>query len=210
MMNNTISQESTMSESLRLENVEINQYMKEEYEMLNEGYIDINKGSENTRILALNPRGLNLWDDQKMTMYVQSYKKYQIDIALLNEKNLKWNLATIDKIEYKCKEIGREVWIKGGDSKEWGVTNKNYLLGGVLTMVLGKSRALVQEDRVEYSPLGNWIVTHLEYNNKKLALINIYQIPASSQIGPYYSLTQYNLTDKKVKSLSEYRKEILI
>ena len=62
---------------------------------------------------------------------------------MLNKTNLKWNLVTIDKIEYKCKEIGREVWIKGGDSKEWGVTNKNYLPGGVLTMVLGKSRVLV-------------------------------------------------------------------
>ena len=54
------------------------------------------------------------------------------------------------------------------------------------------------------------MVIHLEHNNKRLVLINVYQIPALLQIEPYYSLTQYNFADKKVKSPSEYRKEILM
>ena len=48
-----------MLESVRLDNVGIDYYMNKEYKILNQEYIDINKRSENTRILALNPRGLN-------------------------------------------------------------------------------------------------------------------------------------------------------
>ena len=79
-----------------------------------------------------------------------------------------------------------------------------------MIMIIEKSRALVQENSVECSPLGNWIAMKLKYNNKIIALITVYQIPASSQQGLYCSLTQYNLAEKKVKSLIEYRKEILV
>ena len=88
-----------LSERVRLNNVGIQYYMKEKYETLNQGYIDENKRLENTRILALNPNGLNPWDEQKMNMFVQSCTKNQIDIALLNEMNVKWTPAILDKIE---------------------------------------------------------------------------------------------------------------
>ena len=67
----------------------------------------------------------------------------------------------------------------------------------------------MQEDSVESGPLGNWIATQLKHNNKILALINAYWILASSQQGPYCSLIQYNLAEKKSKSVTEYRKEII-
>ena len=53
-----------------------------------------------------------------MSMFINSCKQHQIDIAILNETNIKWTPAAVDQIEYKCKEIGKETWIKGVDSKE--------------------------------------------------------------------------------------------
>ena len=52
-----------LSESVRLNNVGIQHYMKEKYETLNQGYINENKRLENTRILALNLNGLNLQNE---------------------------------------------------------------------------------------------------------------------------------------------------
>ena len=48
----------------------------------------------------------------------------------------------------------------------------------------------------------------LKHNNKVLVLINIYRILITSSNSPFYALTQYNKVDSKVKSTSEYRKEI--
>ena len=58
-MSNQNNQVRNLSESVRLDNVGIDYYMNKKYEMLNYGYVNINKRSENTRILALNLRGLN-------------------------------------------------------------------------------------------------------------------------------------------------------
>ena len=107
-------------------------------------------------------------------MFINSCKQHQIDIAILNETNIKWTPAAVDQIEYKCKEIGKETWIKGVDSKEQEVTNNTYLPGGVMTMITGKCQVLVEEKGVESSPLGNWIATKLHYKKKIITLINVY------------------------------------
>ena len=79
--------------------------MTREQNAMNQGYIDEIKSNGNIRILALNPRGLDSWNDQKMGMFVNSCKQHQIDIAMLNETNAKWTPAALDQMEYKCNEI---------------------------------------------------------------------------------------------------------
>ena len=154
-MNSYEKQIRNESERIMLSNVGINDYVNREHDVMNQGHVNKIKSNENVRILALNSRGLDPRNDQKMNIFVNSCKQHQIDIALLNETNAKWTPASLDQMEYKCKEIGRETWIKGADSKEWEVTNNTYLPGGVMTMITGKCRVLTKEKNVECGPLGN-------------------------------------------------------
>ena len=66
------------------------------------------------------------------------------------------------------------------DSNQWDVTRNNYLPGGVMTMVAGKSHTILNEEKIEIGPLRNWMAMQLEHNNKIIALINMYQIPVTS------------------------------
>ena len=77
-----------------------------------------------------------------------------------------------------------------------------------MSVFKGKIRALVNENDIEKSKLGNWISVPMQHNGKKILIINVYRIPASSAQGPRCSLTQYNVVEGKVKSATEYRKEI--
>ena len=48
-----------------------------------QGYIDKIKSVENIRILTLNPKGINPWNNYKIESFLTSCDKYQIDIALM-------------------------------------------------------------------------------------------------------------------------------
>ena len=50
--------------------------------MQNKGCVDQNKLLENIRLLSLNLRGINLWNNYCMEMLIESCEKYQIDILL--------------------------------------------------------------------------------------------------------------------------------
>ena len=173
------------------------------------GYVDQTKASENIRILSLNPRGVNPWNNYRMEMLIESCKKYQIDILLLCETQVKWTAQNIDKMEHRLKQLGREIMIIGADSNQWDINRKEYLPGGLLSVFLGKSRALIKEQEIYKSKRGNWMAVKLNHKRKTIALINIYRIPSSSSNGNVCSLTQYNLLDGEAKSTSDYRKEIL-
>ena len=72
-------------------------------------------------------------------MLIESCKKYQIDILLLCETQVKWTAQNIDKMEHRLKQLGREIMIIGADSNQWDINRKEYLLGGLLSAFLGKS-----------------------------------------------------------------------
>ena len=87
----------------------------------NEGYVDNIKNNENTRILSLNPRGINPWNNYRMEMLLESYETYQIDVLLLCETQVKWTASNLDKIESCLKKLGREIFIIGADSYQWQI-----------------------------------------------------------------------------------------
>ena len=53
------------------------------------GYIDERKQVGNIRILSLNTKGINPWNQYRMNLLKQSINKHEIDIILLNETQLK-------------------------------------------------------------------------------------------------------------------------
>ena len=102
------------------------------------------------------------------------------------------------------KRENREVKVTGCNSSMWMLTANNYLPGGLLTIIKGKCRAILQENQIVISQLENWIITTFNHNNKSLAIINIYRSPYSSSKGLRYCVTQYNLKDGQVKNTSTY------
>ena len=167
----------------------------------------MNKTIDNVRILVLNTRGCNPWNDYKGEMLIKACQELQVDIALLNETNVKWTPGNLDKMKQRFSSIEREVLVKDADSGQWDITRQAYLPGGVVTAILGKARALVK-DKIIKSPLGNWMACTLSHKDKDIVIINIYRMPSTSPNGDRCSLTQYNLKDGKVKSPKEYRTEI--
>ena len=97
----------------------------------------------------------------------------------------------------------------GANTKSWGTTKKEYLPGGLLIAIKGKCKALVQEDSIKIGYLGNWMAVKFKYTGKVVAIIILYRILVLSSKGLLYSLTQYNKIDRKAKTPSDYRKELL-
>ena len=108
----------------------------------NEGCIDSIKDICNIRIMSLNVKGLDPWKHEKMERFLESCQKHQIDVMLLNEVNVKWNPANLDKMEQQIKRLGRESMTCAADSARWLNAPNNCLPGGVLSAFTGKNRSL--------------------------------------------------------------------
>ena len=100
-----------------------------------EGYIDQNKLTTNMRFITLNARGLDPSNNIKIERFTKSIQKYQIDMMLINKVNMKWTPTNVDRIEQKLRVLGREIKVVPVDSSVWSVSKKNYLPGGVLTVI---------------------------------------------------------------------------
>ena len=100
-MNSNDQNTSHQTERIRGGNhqTRLTQFVQNQQQIMHQGYIDTIKLNENTRILSFNPNGINTWDDIQTTMLTQAFEKYQIDIVMLNETNIKWNPRNLDKIE---------------------------------------------------------------------------------------------------------------
>ena len=64
---------------------------------------------------------------------------------------IKWNKhqidsKKIDKIQQVLKQKYRDVKVIGFDSSMWTLTAKDFLLGGLLTIIKGKYKVILQED----------------------------------------------------------------
>ena len=80
-----------------LNQTSIQYYMnRQDLEIRNEGYIDKSKASYNTRLFLLNPNGCRPSDNAKTTMFVNSYKRLQIDMYCITEINTKQTTRNID------------------------------------------------------------------------------------------------------------------
>lgn len=83
-----------------------------------------------------------------------------------------------------------------------------YSPGGLLTIIFERCKPCIERKNIKIGKLGNWSAASLQYKRKWLELINACRVPASSSCGPYCSVTQYAKADRKIKSISTYRKEI--
>jgi len=80
-------------------------YISRDNEIKNQGYIDSSKLSSCMRLLSMNARGLDPSNNVKMEHFIESVDKYQIDMMLINEVNMKWTPSNLDKMENKMKRL---------------------------------------------------------------------------------------------------------
>ena len=106
--------------------------------------------------------------------------------------------------------MDKGVQIQTADSKQWKTTKRSYLPGGLLNIINSKYNPIINEKKVTVGRLGNWMAFEMRHNSKRLDIINLYQIPTANGKASEIcsSLTQYHLSDRKVKTSNEYRKEI--
>ena len=136
----------TPDSNLRLRNSTMLDLMEnEENYVRNPGHVDEIKLIDNVRILTLSPRGCVPIDKSKTCMLIEAMKRHQIDVVLLNEKNTKWNAMNEERMERTLKKIGREVKMITTDSKEWNMTPKYCLPGGLMSTFFGKCKSSIQE-----------------------------------------------------------------
>ena len=64
----------------------------------------------------MNSKGLNLWNNKRIEIFIELIEKHQIDVMLLYEMNFKWIPSNIDKMENMVKRLGRETTIYTADS----------------------------------------------------------------------------------------------
>ena len=112
-------------------------------------------------------------------------------------------------MQQRIHSISRNAIVCGADSKQWDVTPRMFLPGGILSIFTGKGRSLIDENEIYKNELGNWMAVKMKHNGKTIALINLYRIPATSSNGVTCSLTQYNLQEGKSRSTKHYRTDIL-
>ena len=86
-------------------------------------------------------------------------------------------------MERMLKKIGREVKMITADSKEWNMTPKDHLPGGLMSAFYGKYRSLMQEDKTKIGKLGNWMAIMLEHNDKKLLIVKMCRMPGTASNG---------------------------
>ena len=113
---------NTQRREIRIQNPIIRDYFEEnkyeiKYEIKYESYIDKIKLNGNMRIIAMNIHGYKIGNKERIEMMRISLEKYQIDIALFNETNTKWNTINVSRMENELKIIDRGVQIFIADSK---------------------------------------------------------------------------------------------
>ena len=184
-------------------------YVRNDTTINDKGHIDETKLSTNLRFVTLNVKGLDPNNNLKIERFIKSIEKYQIDMMLLNEVNMKWTPSNIDKIERKLRKLGREIKVTPVDSTKWSVSKKNFLPGGLLTAMRGKFRSLIDESNIKIGQLGNWVGIQMKHNGKTIVVINVCRLPNSSQQGPTRCVTQCNLLEGNAKTSNEFRRETL-
>ena len=195
-------------ENIRFRQMHLNRF-REIRSIQHPGHIDNCKMSGKIRMIAMNVKGMNPWNQHRMNLLKEAIHKNDVDVVILNETQLKGTPANEDKFNREMKTLGREMHVIGADTMRWEVTPNQRLPGGVMIALRGRAKSVMEDESVHKGKLGNWIAIKLSDQKKKISILNIYRIPVSTSNGNKFSLTQCNLVEGNAKKPSQHRKEIL-
>ena len=117
-------------ENIRFRQTHLNRF-REIRPIQHPGCIDDCKMSGNIRMLAMNVKGINPWNQHRVSLLKEAINEHDTDVVLLNETQLKWTPANEDKFNREMKNLGRENHVIGADTMRWEVTPNQHLPGGL-------------------------------------------------------------------------------
>jgi len=95
------------------------------------------------------------------------------------------------------------------DSREQLRTERGYLPGGTVSILMERLVGLKKNNYTKKDELGRWSAFRLQSQNKVLQIMNIYRIPDSISPGILKSRAQYDRRNGEVRTSRQYRDELL-
>ena len=186
-----------------------NRFHNVNYEFKNQGYVDCMKDPNNIRFMSLNLHRFGQDNYKKMNIMYQAAIELEIDVIMLSTLDRKWTMTRTLQLKKQFQQINKNVEVIISDSSE-NITSKiGWLLGGIVTIFLGKVSGMVNKKSIRNDERGGWSSFILEGENEKIQVINLYRNPDSTSKGLMTSWVQYNRVCKTIKAAKQYRKEIL-
>ena len=87
-------------------------------EMQHRGCVDEHKVNKNMRMIAMNMNGCRPEQTERLKDVKGAMEKYQIDVALFNEANTKWNTTNVSRVEKGMKKMKKGIQMHTSDSKQ--------------------------------------------------------------------------------------------
>ena len=104
----------------------------------------------------MNPRGFGPDNEEKVEMMKKSIREFNIDRVLLSSPDQKWSTAKIDRLKRTFKQINKDVEIIATDSGQSARTEKGYLPGGTLNIIIGPLVGMIMKRQNRTDALGRW------------------------------------------------------
>ena len=124
------------SKDVRIPNPTIIDYCENDMnEMKHRGHADEHKVNKNMRTIAMNMHGCRPEQTERLKDIKGAMGKHQMDVALFNEANAKWNAMNVSRVEKVMKKMEKGIQTHTSDSKQWKATKNSYLPGGLLTLL---------------------------------------------------------------------------
>ena len=81
-------------------------------------------------------------------------KRYKIDGVLLSLPDRMWTLSKVDATKQKFRSINKEVEVIASNSDQETRTEKEHLLGGTISVLMGRLAGMKRKDEEKKYPLG--------------------------------------------------------
>ena len=143
------------------------------------------KQNTNIRILSLNVKGFNTINKEKLHHLITECQKREIDMAFLNEMNIKWTSVMKSSIKHKLSSLDKNVEVLFANSNKHKMIKNNWLPGRLMNAIWGTPLQYFNRESVYNNKLGRWVAFKLTNKLKTILFITVYCILNS--IGGVYS-----------------------
>ena len=109
-------------------------------------------------------------------MLMQSYIDKQIDSLLLSKVNTKQNTKNTEIIQSKLLRLSKNIKIITADSKDYNLTNYDWLPGGILNAFQGNIVSMINSTKIIIDQLSKQTAYILRNDVKSVLIIAVYRI----------------------------------
>ena len=119
----------------------------------------------NIRFMTLNPDRFGPENSEKIKILCQKVIDMEIDIIMLSAPNRWWATNIVESIKRQFKQINKNVEIVATNSRENTNSISGWLLGGTITILLGRTAGILKINEIIKEKKGRQSAFTLEENN---------------------------------------------